>query len=128
MLLPALLLAITSVTQAQSPAFAPTQRRIEYQDIGTGQYGVRDGQTSACEHTALPEPLDTPNPVLREGASVLVDVVIGWDGKIYSGFVLDGNLKNYKTVEDTLRSWRFRPATCNGSPVNVEGRISFSRR
>jgi len=128
MLLPALLLAITSVTQAQTPEFAPTVRRIEYQDIATGQFGVRDGQTKACENTRNPEPLDTPNPLISEGRTV-VDAVIGWDGKVYSAFVLETSSQgSVRTVMGALRSWRFRPATCNGVPIDTSGRIVFVKK
>jgi len=31
-------------------------------------------------------------------------------------------------VLDTVLSWRYRPATCNGVPTEAEGKIAFSSR
>jgi len=124
----ALLLLAAAVSAQAQPLFAPVERRIEYQDIATGQYGVADGQTSSCERTTMPEPMDTPNPLVAEQGKVVVDMVIGWDGKVYSAFALETNIKNMKSIELALRSWRFKPATCNGSPVTVESRVTFVKK
>jgi Gram-negative bacterial TonB protein C-terminal len=127
-MLAVLLLALAVSAQAQTPTFAPVVRHIEYQDIATGQFGVRDGQTKACENTKNPEPIDTPNPLLGEGKTV-VDAVIGWDGKVYSAFVLETSSQgSVRTVMGALRSWRFRPATCNGVPIDTSGRIVFVKK
>jgi len=33
-----------------------------------------------------------------------------------------------RNVLQTVRAWRYRPATCNGVPTEAEGKIEFSRR
>lgn len=127
-MLAALLLALALAPAQAQPLFAPVQRRIEYQDIATGQFGVNDGQTSSCEKSLPPEPTDTPNPLVSESGKVVVDMVVGWDGKVYSAFVLETNIKNLRPIELAMKSWRFRPATCNGTPVTVEARVTFVKK
>jgi hypothetical protein len=31
-------------------------------------------------------------------------------------------------VLQTVRTWKYRPATCNGVPTEIEGKIEFSSR
>jgi outer membrane biosynthesis protein TonB len=33
-----------------------------------------------------------------------------------------------RNVLQTVRNWRYRPATCNGVPTEAEGKIEFSHR
>jgi TonB family protein len=85
-----------------------------------------------CEATAPPEALATPNPILdRPDASsrVTVSFIIGTDGRVHSPLVLEsaGPLED-RTVLNIVRSWRYRPAMCNGVPTEAEAKIEFSSR
>ncbi len=124
-LLPAILLLALS---AQAQTFGTTTKRINYTDIGTSQFAT-GGPAQHCGNETEPVPLDTPNPLFSRDAQVVVDVVIGWDGKVYSAYVLEstrGISEDY--VVRSMRSWRFRPATCNGVASTVEARVFFTRR
>lgn len=85
-----------------------------------------------CEASADPVALATPNPMLSESdakARVIVSFIIGTDGRVHSPLVLESaGVSRDSTVLDAVRSWRFRPAMCNGTPTETEGEIEFSRR
>jgi TonB family protein len=86
---------------------------------------------SACEATRPPEALATPSPLLDSPGAVQVKVsfIIGRDGRVHSPLILrSAGPAGDHVVLETVRSWRFRPATCNGVPTEVEARIGFSGR
>ena len=104
----------------------PTTRLIEYHAIRVSSQG--DTFPADCAEFKAPEASDTPNPVLAYGSSVMVDVVVAWDGLVYSPIIEEDSGRNATAVIHTVKSWRFRPALCNGSPINSEVRIRFRRR
>ncbi len=87
---------------------------------------------SRCEDTRPPQALTTPDPLLvpaAAGMKIKVSFIIGTDGRVHSPLVLQsaGPLGD-RNVLRTVRTWRYRPATCNGVPTEAEGKIEFSRR
>lgn len=84
-----------------------------------------------CEEDQPPQALATPDPLLPAGSATKVKVsfIIGADGRVHSPLILEsaGPLGD-RSVLRTVRSWRYRPATCNGVPTEAEGRIEFSQR
>jgi len=60
---------------------------------------------------------------------VKVSFIVGADGRVHSPFILEsaGNAED-QAILDVVRSWRYRPAMCNGVPTESEGRIEFSSR
>ena len=84
----------------------------------------------SCAATQPPEALATPNPLLDQAdplSRVTVSFIIGTDGRVHSPLVLEsaGTMED-RTVLDTVSSWRYRPALCNGVPTEAEGKIEFS--
>lgn len=87
---------------------------------------------STCESTTPPEPLTTPTPVIDgEPADwqLSVSFIIGTDGLVHSALLLKsiGNDED-RTVLNVVRSWRYRPAMCNGVPSETEATVDFSSR
>jgi TonB family protein len=85
-----------------------------------------------CERTLPPEALTTPNPIfglVDSGIKVRVSFIVGADGRVHSPLILEsaGSVEDH-TILETVRSWRYRPATCNGVPTETEARIEFSTR
>lgn len=79
-----------------------------------------------------PEALATPDPLLAltgEDDKVAVSFIIGADGQVHSPVILEsgGSIEDHKVL-DALRSWRYRPATCNTAPAESERRVEFSSR
>lgn len=86
----------------------------------------------SCEATQPPQALATPDPLLElddEDARVTVSFIVGTDGRVHAPLILQSAGSPFdRTVLNAVRSWRYRPATCNGVPTEAEGRISFSAR
>ncbi len=85
-----------------------------------------------CEDTRPPQALTTPDPLMvpaAAGIKVKVSFIIGADGRVHSPLILvSGGPAGDRNVLQTVRAWRYRPATCNGVPTETEGKIEFSRR
>jgi TonB family protein len=85
-----------------------------------------------CEDTQPPEALTTPDPLMvlvTAEIKVKVSFIIGADGRVHSPLILESaGLVRDRNVLQTVRAWRYRPATCNGVPTEAEGKIEFSRR
>jgi TonB family protein len=86
----------------------------------------------ACEDVQPPEALTTPDPLFAasaHGQTVKVSFIIGTDGRVHSPLILESaGLAGDRHVLQTVRTWRYRPATCNGVPTEIEGKIEFSSR
>ncbi len=87
---------------------------------------------ATCERTADPEALATPQPLLSDGkpqTKIIVNFIIGTDGHVHSPLILKStDDARDSMVLATIRSWKFRPATCNGVPAEADGTVEFSRR
>jgi len=86
----------------------------------------------ACANVQAPEALTTPNPLITsnaDGRNVKVSFIIGTDGRVRSPLILESaGIAGDRRVLQTVRTWRYRPATCNGVPTETEGKIVFSSR
>lgn len=87
---------------------------------------------ASCERTHPPEALTTPNPILGPGDPTLkirVSFIVGADGRVHSPLILEsaGTIEDH-TILETVRTWRYRPAMCNGVPTETEAKIEFSSR
>ncbi len=85
-----------------------------------------------CENVEAPQALLTPDPLLPrepDGLPMRVSFIIGSDGRVHSAFVLySGGAEDDEAVLHAVRTWRYRPATCNGVPTDSEVRVRFSIR
>ncbi len=101
-------------------------RATEFSDV------LHVNARSRCENTQPPEALTTPSPLLIPsgvGTKVKVSFIIGADGRVHSPLILESaGAVGDRNVLQTVRFWRYRPATCNGVPTETEGKIEFSRR
>lgn len=86
----------------------------------------------ACAAVEPPQALTTPDPLFTtatNGRSVKVSFIIGVDGRVHSPLILESaGVAGDRRVLQTVRTWRYRPATCNGVPTETEGKIEFSSR
>jgi TonB family protein len=86
----------------------------------------------SCQAVQPPEAIATPDPFFTPAArteKVTVSFIIGTDGRIHSPLILQSaGLAGDRHVLQTVRTWRYRPATCNGVPTEIEGKIEFSSR
>jgi TonB family protein len=86
----------------------------------------------SCADVQPPEALATPDPLFgagQRGRRIKVSFIIGTDGRVHSPLILESaGLAGDRHVLQTVRTWRYRPATCNGVPTETEGKIEFSGR
>jgi TonB family protein len=85
-----------------------------------------------CEDVQPPEALATPDPLFApadKGQKVTISFIIGTDGHVHAPLILQSaGIAGDRHVLQTVRTWRYRPATCNGVPTEIEGKIEFSSR
>jgi TonB family protein len=114
-----------ALTLREHRVWAPPKREIEFASIG-------HTSRSSCEATHPPEALATPAPLLdnpKINIKIKVSFIIGTDGRVHSPFILESaGAVDDQVVLDAVRTWRYRPATCNGVPTEAEARIGFSGR
>lgn len=86
----------------------------------------------SCENVEPPEALTTPDPLFTTsayGRKVKVSFIIGADGRVHSPLILESaGVAGDRRVLQTVRTWRYRPATCNGVATETEGKVEFSSR
>lgn len=114
-----------TLSAREQRVWAPPKRETEFAAIG-------HTSRSSCEATHPPQALATPSPLLdnpKANATVKVSFIIGTDGRVHSPFILESaGPADDQVVLDAVRTWRYRPATCNGVPTESEARIGFSGR
>jgi TonB family protein len=136
-LLPGMAIASASPAALRVSKTAPLSAREEHLrggSIHNSEFAdvPHTSNHSRCEQTHPPEALTTPNPILGPAdpsLKVKVSFIVGADGRVHSPFILEsaGNAED-QAILDVVRSWRYRPAMCNGVPTESEGRIEFSSR
>jgi len=86
----------------------------------------------SCAAVEPPQALTTPDPLFTtatNGPRVKVSFIIGTDGRVHSPLILESaGMAGDRRVLQTVRTWRYRPATCNGVPTETEGKVEFSNR
>ncbi len=114
------------LSEREHQAFKTPVRAAEFSEIPHASARPR------CEDTQPPEALTTPDPLpvpIETGRKVKVSFIIGADGRVRSPLILQSaGPAGDRNVLRTVRTWRYRPATCNGVPTEAEGKIEFSRR
>jgi TonB family protein len=112
------------LTERERQVWKTPTRAAEFSDI------PHSSARSPCEDTRPPQALATPDPLLvpvEAGLNVKVSFIIGADGHVHSPLILQSaGPAGDRNVLRTVRTWRYRPATCNGIPTEAEGKIEFS--
>lgn len=89
-----------------------------------------------CDDEKPPVAISTPEPSFPDGAKdarqeamTVINVVLNNEGKIVSAEALGPDSYGFgKNSVDSIKTWRFKPATCNGRPVATEMNIEMSFR
>lgn len=108
-------------------AWRPLTRGSEFSDVPHITASIL-----SCEQVQPPQALTTPPPLMSRNltaAKVKVSFIIGTDGRVHSPLILESaGATGDRSVLRTVRAWKYRPATCNGVPTEIEGKIEFSTR
>lgn len=129
----------STVSRGRADLAQPMSSTLEARERQIWSSPLRDSKFAAmlrasagnnCEASQPPEPLATPNPLLDTAdpsAKVSVSFIIGTDGRVHSALILESaGPAEDRAILDTVRSWRYRPAMCNGAATETEGKIEFS--
>jgi len=123
---PSLRLRQAVLTEREQRLWKTPTRAAEFSDV------PHTSERARCEDTHPPQALTTPSPLLVPAGpelKVKVSFIIGADGRVHSPLILQSaGPEGDRNVLRTVRTWRYRPATCNGVPTEAEGKIEFSRR
>jgi len=134
MVLPALSGGSSSVTNVRSVTLEQRERQVSQTLRRAAQYidVPHFSSRPACAAVEPPQALTTPDPLFTtaaNGRKVKVSFIIGTDGRVHSPLILESaGLAGDRRVLQTVRTWRYRPATCNGVPTETEGKVEFSSR
>jgi TonB family protein len=121
-----------------TPAPRPRSKMLAEQEQKTWKVLTRASQFSdvphisgrpQCENVRPPQELTTPDPLVStsSGVKVKVSFIIGTDGHVHSPLILESaGPRRDRNVLQAIRTWRYRPAMCNGVPTETEGKIEFS--
>lgn len=132
--IPALAVGGTATKTSRSTTFEQRERQLSRTLKRALQYADVPHISSrpACEDVQAPQALTTPDPLFTtpaNGRKVKVSFIIGTDGRVHSPLILESaGVAGDRRVLQTVRTWRYRPATCNGVPTETEGKIEFSSR
>ena len=115
-----------SLERRESQLSATAKRSAKFASV------VHTASHDACQLAQPPQALATPDPLLDRNtaaADVTVSFIIGTDGRVHSPLILESAVTSEdRVVLDAVRTWRFRPAMCNGAPTETEAKIGFSTR
>lgn len=131
---PAFMGGSASVTHVRSTTSGQREAQILRTLRRASQYiDVRHvNSRPACAAVQPPQALTTPDPLFTtaaDGRKVRVSFIIGTDGRVHSPLILESaGVAGDRRVLQTVRTWRYRPATCNGVPTETEGKVEFSSR
>ena len=140
---PMILLSVASIASSArtTSAAVPASSAIDHRERHVSMTLRRAAQyvdvphissRPACADVQPPQALTTPDPLLTSSASsgkIKVSFIIGTDGRVHSPLILESaGVTGDRRVLQTVRTWRYRPATCNGVPTETEGKIEFSNR
>ncbi len=134
------MLSVASVSKTALPTVAEWQE-AQRDRSGVWISALRQSRFSTIEHSSArsscevsepPEALATPDPLLEipdAKTKVTVSFIVGTDGRVHSPLILESaGVPQDRTVLNAVRSWRYRPAKCNGVPTEAEGKIQFLGR
>jgi Gram-negative bacterial TonB protein C-terminal len=105
--------------------------RVPHAGDGSGAAQARNGSDAEDEHPAFP--VFSPRPPVTDRSllppserKIVVDVDVDVVGAVVRESLVQG-LGNRldQIVLDTVKSWRFQPATINGKPVPTQAELIF---
>ena len=140
----ALALDLSGLTQAYAlpnrelkdsrPDLSVAEQRIRATAVHDAEFAMLFGSPmrNVCQANSQPQALATPDPLLGPYGSqskITVSFIVGTDGRIQSPLILSSDdPAEDRDILRTVRSWRYRPALCNGVPTEAEARVEFSKR
>jgi len=134
-MLPPMLLGVESARPTRlETELATAEQRLRSSAVHDAYFAALSSSVirNSCLANSQPQALATPDPLLGFSGSqsrITVSFIIGTDGRIQSPLILSSdNPSEDSDILQTVRSWRYRPALCNGVPTEAEARVEFSNQ
>jgi len=127
-------MATPAIQAASAHAAIPPETPVWISALRQAEFSLLPRLTagSSCEVSAPPQTLATPDPLIDTSADdsrITVSFIVGTDGRVHSVIVMEGiSVSEYGAVLKTVHSWRYRPAKCNGVPIDAEANIQLRLR
>lgn len=125
---------VTSLETAVERNLTSAERRMSSSAIHDAEFAALNDSVNrdVCQANSQPQALATPDPLLGSSGAqsrIIVSFIIGTDGHIQSPLILSSDAPSEdRDILRTVKSWRYRPALCNGVPTEAEARVEFSSR
>jgi hypothetical protein len=83
--------------------------------------------SSECRTFQAPRLLHGDYSTLASGADedLVINLIVATDGTVQSPIIVEGANNSASVILETVIGWRYRPAMCDGAPVDAEGQIKF---
>ena len=56
---------------------------------------------------------------------LVIDLIVATDGTVQSPMVVEGSHSAAYKILENMGAWRYRPAMCDGTPIDYEGQIKL---
>lgn len=91
-------------------------------------------EVESCANPQPPQPKSTPEPAFPARASagaktgmVTLNVIVAKDGTVALARSLTSDDYGFsESAEETVRTWQFKPATCDGRPIAIEMNVEVN--
>ena len=103
---------------------------VSYQPVDPARFAIPDQslEIETCAGEQQPQPVSTPEPGYSDEArskhheeTILLHAFVAADGSVSDVQVMNPTGDGLDiNARDTVRTWKFKPATCSGQPVTAE--------
>lgn len=83
------------------------------------------GVNPAPVQTFFPE---WPSSIRQQHFSIMIQIVIGKDGRVISAHAISGPPKAFKAAEEAVRKWKYQPYLVLGEPAEVETKVQLTNQ
>jgi TonB family protein len=115
--------------QSSSPPddVPPPPNRLQSSNQPQSIQQIVDNKILEGNAIAKVQPVYPPTArVMRAYGTVTVQITISESGRVIEAKAVSGHQALRSAAEEAARKWVFRPTTLNGSPIKVQGILSFS--
>lgn len=83
--------------------------------------------SAECRNFQAPRLLDGDYSTLASGldGDLVIDLIVATDGTVQSPMIVEGSNNSAHKLLESMGGWRYRPAMCDGTPIDSEGQIKL---
>jgi hypothetical protein len=83
--------------------------------------------SAECRNFQAPRLLDGDYSTLASGVDedLVIDLIVATDGTVQNPMIVEGSNNAAHKILENMGAWRYRPAMCDGTPIDSEGQIKL---